>query len=91
MGQILIDGMPTFWSDGHISILRRPLHKFSRIFLHVHFTVGEKEKIYFWEDLWWENQPLCYKFPNLYRVITLKISPSQWFLATLLLLLCLRT
>ena len=32
IGHILMDGTLIFWFDGHIDVLGRPLHKFSRIF-----------------------------------------------------------
>ena len=50
MGHIPMDGMPTFWSHGHISVFGKPLHMFSRIFLHVYslwWVIGKK--IVFWK------------------------------------------
>ena len=29
-------------------------------------------RIYFWEDLWWGDQPLCCQFPRFFRVIIKK-------------------
>ena len=52
MGHISMDGMPTFWSHGHISVFGKPLHMFSRIFLHVYglwWVIGKKNC--FLEDL----------------------------------------
>ena len=34
--------------------------------------VGNGERIRFWEDLWWSDQPLCSQFPSLYKVIFVK-------------------
>ena len=35
-------------------------------------------RICLWEDLWWENQPLCSQFPSLYRVT---VSPlATWLI-----------
>ena len=32
--------------------------------------VGDGEKIRFWEDLWWGDQPLRSQYPRLFRVVT---------------------
>ena len=32
--------------------------------------VGDGEKILFWEDLWWGDQPLRSQYPRLFRVVT---------------------
>ena len=42
---------------------------------HTHFVAGNGSKIRFWEDLWWEDQPLCLQFPSLFRVTTTKNYP----------------
>ena len=34
--------------------------------------MGNRERIRFWEDLWWGDQPLCSQFLGLYRVILVK-------------------
>ena len=35
MGNILMDGKPTWWLDGHIDVLGRLLLKFSKISPHI--------------------------------------------------------
>ena len=32
--------------------------------------VGDGERIRFWEDLWWGDQPLRSQYPRLFRVVT---------------------
>ena len=32
--------------------------------------VGDGERIRFWEDLWWGDQPLGFQYPSLFRVVT---------------------
>ena len=32
--------------------------------------VGDAERIRFWEDLWWGDQPLGVQYPRLLRVVT---------------------
>ncbi|CBI18251.3 unnamed protein product, partial [Vitis vinifera] len=34
------------------------------------FVVGDEERIRFWEDLWWGDQPLESQYPRLFRVVT---------------------
>ena len=34
------------------------------------FVVGDRERIWFWEDLWWGDQPLGVQYPRLLRVVT---------------------
>ena len=34
------------------------------------FVVGDRERIWFWEDLWWGDQPLGFQYPRLFRVVT---------------------
>ena len=34
--------------------------------------MGNRERIRFWEDLWWGDPPLCSQFLGLYRVILVK-------------------
>ena len=72
MGHILMDGMPTIESDGHIIALGRPLHICSTFFLHTRFVAGGGSRIRFWENLWWGDQPLCLQFSSLLRVTTFK-------------------
>ena len=38
----------------------------------IRLMVGNGERICFWEDPWWGNQPLCSQFLGLYRVIFVK-------------------
>ena len=52
MGHIQMDGMSTLWSDGHIGVLGRPWHKFSKIFLHISILLPVMGKELIWEDLW---------------------------------------
>ena len=37
---------------------------------YTRFVVGDGEKILFWEDLWWGDQPLRSQYPRLFRVVT---------------------
>ena len=37
--------------------------------------VGDGERIRFWEDLWWGDQPLGSQYPRLFRVVTDKNIP----------------
>ena len=39
---------------------------------YIRLVVRNGERIRFWEDLWWGNQPLCSQFPGLYKVISVK-------------------
>ena len=39
------------------------------------FVVGDGEKIRFWEDLWWGDQPLGVQYPRILRVVTDKNTP----------------
>ncbi|RVW39059.1 Transposon TX1 uncharacterized 149 kDa protein [Vitis vinifera] len=39
------------------------------------FMVGDGERIRFWEDLWWGDQPLGVRYPRLLRVVTNKNIP----------------
>ena len=32
------------------------------------FKLGDSRKIRFWEDTWFERQPLCDAFPELYSI-----------------------
>ena len=40
--------------------------------MHLRFVVGNGERIHFWEDLWWGDQPLCTQFLSLYRVVSMR-------------------
>ena len=59
-----------FISFGHIVAPGKPLHLFFWFFLHTCFVVGDGTKICFWEDLWWEDQPLCSQFPRPFKFVT---------------------
>ncbi|RVW84168.1 Structural maintenance of chromosomes protein 3 [Vitis vinifera] len=39
------------------------------------FVVGNGERIQFWEDLWWGDQPLGTQYPRLFRVVLDKNIP----------------
>ncbi|RVW29587.1 putative ribonuclease H protein [Vitis vinifera] len=39
------------------------------------FVVGNGERIRFWEDLWWGDQPLGSQYPSLFRVVLDKNIP----------------
>ena len=39
---------------------------------YTRFVVGDGERIRFWEDLWWGDQPLRSQYPRLFRVVTNK-------------------
>ncbi|RVW27598.1 Protein NRT1/ PTR family 8.3 [Vitis vinifera] len=47
----------------------------SRVFLVTRFVVGNGERIRFWEDLWWGDQPLGSQYPSLFRVVLDKNIP----------------
>ena len=34
------------------------------------FVVGDRERIRFWEDLWWGDQPLGSQYSRLFRVVS---------------------
>ena len=42
----------------------------SRFFKYTRFVIGDGERICFWEDLWWGDQPLGFQYPRLFRVVT---------------------
>ncbi|RVW91479.1 Transposon TX1 uncharacterized 149 kDa protein [Vitis vinifera] len=51
------------------------------------YVVGNGERIWFWEDLWWGDQPLGTQYPRLFRVVVDKnisissvLGPSRPFL-----------
>ncbi|KAJ9709585.1 hypothetical protein PVL29_001188 [Vitis rotundifolia] len=44
-------------------------------FKFTRFMVGDGERIRFWEDLWWGDQPLGVRYPRLLRVVTDKNIP----------------
>ncbi|KAJ9689230.1 hypothetical protein PVL29_014744 [Vitis rotundifolia] len=46
------------------------------------FVVGDGERIRFWEDLWWGDQPLGSQYPRLFRVVTDKNSPISSILGS---------
>ncbi|WJZ91178.1 hypothetical protein VitviT2T_010276 [Vitis vinifera] len=37
--------------------------------LFTRYVVGNRERIRFWEDLWWGDQPLRIQYPRLFRVV----------------------
>ena len=45
---------------------------FQNFSLFIRLVVGDGERIYFWEDLWRGNQPLCSQFLGLYRDSSMK-------------------
>ncbi|RVW96792.1 hypothetical protein CK203_026095 [Vitis vinifera] len=49
--------------EGHCTSLQE-FSKFTR------FMVGDRDRIRFWEDLWWGNQPLGVQYPRLLSVVT---------------------
>ena len=46
------------------------------------FMVGDGERIQFWEDLWWGDQPLGVHYPRLLRVVTDKNIPISSILGS---------
>ena len=46
------------------------------------FVVGDGEKIRFWEDLWWGDQPLGIQYPRLFRVVIDKNIPISSILGS---------
>ena len=46
------------------------------------FVVGDGERIRFWEDLWWEDQPLGVQYPRILRVVTDKNTPISSILSS---------
>ncbi|RVW97057.1 putative ribonuclease H protein [Vitis vinifera] len=48
---------------------------FQDFFKYTRFVVGDGERIRFWEDLWWGDQPLKSQYPRLFRVVTDKNIP----------------
>lgn len=69
MGHILINEIPTFYIDGHINALWRPLHKFSKTLLH---TIDDGERICFQEDIWLGDQHRVYNFFGFHTFIIVK-------------------
>ncbi|KAJ9685133.1 hypothetical protein PVL29_017245 [Vitis rotundifolia] len=51
-------------------------------FKFTRFMVGNGERIRFWEDLWWGNQPLGVRYPRLLRVVTDKNIPISSILGS---------
>lgn len=42
--------------------------------------VRNRTRIKFWKDSWWGDQPLCFQFPVLYRLVQAKkILSFQFF------------
>ncbi|RVX20143.1 Transposon TX1 uncharacterized 149 kDa protein [Vitis vinifera] len=48
---------------------------FQEFSLFTRFVVGNEERIRFWEDLWWGDQPLGTQYPRLFRVVLDKNIP----------------
>ena len=46
------------------------------------FVVGDGERIRFWEDLWWGDQPLGVQYPRLFRVVIDKNIPISSILGS---------
>ena len=46
------------------------------------FVVGDGERIRFWEDLWWGDQPLVVQYPRLLRVVMDKNTPISSILGS---------
>ncbi|RVX05595.1 Transposon TX1 uncharacterized 149 kDa protein [Vitis vinifera] len=73
-------------SDGHIAVLGKLL-LFQGFSFITRYVVGNGERIRFWEDLWWGDQPLGTQYPRLFRVVVDKnisissvLGPSRPFL-----------
>ena len=49
---------------------------------YTRFVVGDGERICFWEDLWWGDQPLRSQYPRLFRVVTDKNIPISSILGS---------
>ena len=65
-------GMPTLPSADHIVALERPLIGFSR-FYQMHLVSGGRwDKNPFLGRLWWRINPLCSKFPSLFKIVIVK-------------------
>ena len=43
--------------------------------------VGDGDRIRFWENLWWGDQPLGFQYPRLFRVVTDKNIPISLILS----------
>lgn len=50
-------------------------------FKKVKWKIGSKERIRFWEDVWYEEKPLSSKFPALYRISSIHDQPIASFLS----------
>ncbi|RVW43453.1 hypothetical protein CK203_070344 [Vitis vinifera] len=48
---------------------------FQEFSLFTRYVVGNGERIRFWEDLWWGDQPLGTQYPRLFRVVVDKNIP----------------
>ena len=51
-------------------------------FKFTRFVVGDGERIRFWEDLWWGDQPLGVQYPRLFRVVIDKNIPISSILGS---------
>ena len=84
MGHVLIGGMPTLQSSGHIVAHGRPLHRFFRILpstLGLWWEIG-RVRICFQEELRWGDQPLDSQFPGPFKIVTLKNLPISSILGS---------
>ena len=52
----------------------------SRFFKYTRFVVGDGDRIRFWENLWWGDQPLGFQYPRLFRIVTDKNIPISFIL-----------
>ena len=74
--------MPTIWSDGHIVVLGRLAQISQEFSKFTRFVVGDGDRIRFWEDLWWGDQPLGVQYPRLLSVVTDKNTPISSILGS---------
>ncbi|RVX22974.1 Sister chromatid cohesion protein SCC4 [Vitis vinifera] len=59
-----------------IALVYQEFSKFTR------FVVGNGDRIRFWDDLWWGEQPLGVQYPRLLRVVTDKNAPISSILGS---------
>ena len=60
------------WDTSHHCPWKVIAHILQVFSTHTRPILGDKTRILFWEDLWWEEQPLCLQFPRISRVTTTK-------------------
>ena len=78
MGHFIMNKSPIFWLNGHIDVLGKPWHKYSKTSLHS-LCGGWQGKNSFLGSLCWGNKPLCPQFSGLYKVITVE-NLIIWFI-----------